>query len=226
VNAVGEAFGEKYAAMRRTYELGSLDQSDLGDDPIAAFHRWFDTAQRASVDEPNAMTLATVDGDGLPDARAVLLKGADERGFAWYTNYESEKGRQLEALPFAALVFRWAPLERQVRVRGPVSRTSADESDAYFATRPVGSRVSAIVSPQSRPIADRSSLESEAERLTPAAGADGLSSTLARPPYWGGYRLNPLTIEFWQGRSDRLHDRLQYRRETLRSPWTVARLAP
>jgi pyridoxamine 5'-phosphate oxidase len=184
------------------------------------FERWFEDAVVAGLALPNAMTLATASAEGRPSARMVLLKGTEDGNFVFYTNYESRKARELTACAYAALVFHWAPLERQVRIEGDVERVSEEASSAYFATRPLGSRYSAMASPQSSVIPDRAWLEEEA-----AAVARRYGDTMPRPPHWGGYRVRPETIEFWQGRSDRLHDRLAYRRRA-GTAWLTERLAP
>jgi pyridoxamine 5'-phosphate oxidase len=197
-----------------------LTEDDLPPDPIALVQRWFDDARAAGVEQHDAMTLATAAPGGRPAARAVLLKGIDARGFVFFTNYESRKGRELDANPYAALMLLWIPLQRQVRVSGPVERLSADESDAYFATRPRGSQLAAWASQQSRPLADRAELEARwADLETRYAGGD-----VPRPPHWGGYRLAPDEIEVWQGRANRLHDRFAYVRSGER--WTHERLQP
>jgi pyridoxamine 5'-phosphate oxidase len=198
-----------------------LTEDDLLPDPIALVQRWLMDAQAAGVEQHDAMTLATATSDGRPSARAVLLKGIDQRGFAFFTNYESRKGRELDANPYAALVLLWIPLHRQVRVSGRVERLSAEESDAYFATRPRGSQLGAWASPQSRPLPDRGELEARWAALEQRYA--GLA--VPRPAHWGGYRVDPDEIELWQGRANRLHDRFRY----LRSPggdWVHERLAP
>ena len=205
--------------MRLDYARSGLNEADVSADPFEQFQNWFVEAATAGLREPNAMTLATVDAAGAPDARILLLKSLDERGFVFYTNYESSKARQLDAVPRAALVFFWNELERQVRVRGRAERTGADESDSYFLSRPHQSQIAAWVSAQSRIIPDRAWIE---RRFTDAL--ERFQETVPRPPHWGGYRLIPVEIEFWQGRSNRLHDRLRYRRED--GKWVIERLSP
>ena len=197
----------------------SLDEADVAAEPYTQFQRWFDEALRAELSTPNAMTLATVAADGAPSARIVLLKGVDHGGFVFYTSYHSRKGRELAANPRAALVFHWTELEREVRIEGTVARVSAAESDEYFASRPLPSRHAAIASPQSEVIAGRAALES---RFAAAAADHG--ETAPRPAHWGGYRLLPVAVEFWQGRPSRLHDRLQY--TITGDRWSIRRLAP
>lgn len=208
------------AALRKSYERNALDEAHAPDEPMVLFERWLRQALDAQLPEPNAMTLATVGSDGRPSTRVVLIKGYDARGIVWYTNYESRKARDLEHLPCAALQFHWVELERVVRIEGTVARTSAEESDAYYATRPLDSRLGAWASPQSRPIGSRAWLVAEAAR---AAARHGLHPP--RPPHWGGYRLDPDRWEFWQGRASRLHDRLLYRRDA-GGAWVRERLAP
>jgi pyridoxamine 5'-phosphate oxidase len=214
------AIGERVADLRKDYGQASLDEKDVADDPIAQFTRWFEEALKAEVNEPNAMSVATVGADGRPSSRIVLVKQFDERGFTWYTNYASQKGQQLDSRPFAALLFFWSELERQVRIEGRVERTSAEESDKYFNSRPLKSRLSAIASEQSAPIANRADLEHNYEEVARQYG-----ETPQRPQHWGGYRLVPERIEFWQGRRSRFHDRIVYTRQEDGS-WTRQRLQP
>jgi pyridoxamine 5'-phosphate oxidase len=204
---------------RVQYETAGLDRSDLHPDPMTQWKRWYDEAESAGVTEPNAMTLSTIDADGIPDSRVVLARGADERGFVFYTNLESTKSRQLEN-GGASAVFAWLDLHRQARVRGTIERVSDAESDGYFASRPRGSQIGAWASPQSQPIADRAELERLVESTTQRfAGVE-----VPRPPYWGGFLLRPTSFEFWQGRPSRLHDRFRYTLTT--GGWDVQRLAP
>jgi pyridoxamine 5'-phosphate oxidase len=207
------------ANLRREYMRAGLHESALNPDPVVQFGLWFEDAVRAEVALPNAMTLATATRDGRPSARAVLLKGFDTRGFVFYTNYDSRKGREISENPRAMLLFCWEELERQVRIEGAVERTSAAESDEYFSSRPLGARLSALVSPQSGPVAGRAELEAKV-----AAAAKRTGGSPSRPPYWGGYRVVPEWFEFWQGRQDRLHDRLCYSQAG--SGWRIGRLAP
>lgn len=200
-----------------------LTRADLDPDPFVQFGRWFETATEV-VALPEAMTLATVDGEGRPDARMVLLKGFGPEGFRFFTNYEGVKAGQLDTSAAAALVFFWAPVDRQVRIRGPVRRLEAAASDEYFASRDRASQIGAWASPQSRPLPDdRESLEQLAAE---AAERFGDTEKVPRPPHWGGYLVEPLQIEFWQGRGARLHDRFVYRRDTPGTAWASTRLAP
>jgi len=210
------------AALRKSYERAELDEAASDADPRLQFERWLREAIAAALPEPNAMTLATVGDDGRPSTRVVLIKGCDARGLVWYTNYQSRKGRELAAMPFAALQFHWVELERVVRIEGRVERVSEAQSDAYFKTRPLDSRIGAWASPQSEVIASRAVLLAQAARF-----AARYVLNPPRPPHWGGFRLAPDRWEFWQGRKSRLHDRLRYR---LAAPgthqWLRERLAP
>ena len=202
------------------YRGAPHDPADCDPDPIAQFRTWFQVAHAAGLPKVNAMTLATVDERGRPCARIVLLKDADEAGFVFFTNYDSNKGKQLTSCPYAALVIYWDPLDRQVRIEGRVERVSAAESDAYFATRPIGSQLGAIASPQSETIPSRKLLEDRVAELA----ADLGDEPPARPASWGGFRVIPDLVEFWQGQPSRLHDRVRYRRTD--GPWILDRLAP
>ena len=207
------------AALRKSYEHAELDESSAHGDPLQQFALWLQQALDAQVPEPNAMTLATVGANGRPSTRIVLIKGFDARGIVWYTNYDSRKGRELASNPYAALQFHWVELERVVRIEGHVERVSAEESDAYFASRPMDSRIGAWASPQSEVIASRAVLVANAAKI----GARYMLNP-PRPPHWGGYRLVPDAFEFWQGRKSRLHDRLRYRLDG--TQWLRERLAP
>jgi pyridoxamine 5'-phosphate oxidase len=208
------------ARMREDYARGGLDERVAGDDPLALFARWLDDAVDAGVHEPNAMALATATPDGRPSVRIVLLKGLDARGLAFFTGYESRKGRELAANPWAAATMLWHPLQRQVRVEGAVTRLDDAESDAYFASRPRGSQIGAVASPQSSAIPSRETLQRRVREVADAF--DG--RPVERPPVWGGYRIAVDSIEFWQGRTNRLHDRLHYVRRG--NSWSRTRLAP
>jgi pyridoxamine 5'-phosphate oxidase len=205
--------------LRTEYTKGALDEEHADTDPIRQFTRWWDEVSRAQLPEPNAMTLATADRNGAPSARVVLLKGYDEHGFVFFTNYLSRKGRELAENPRAALLFFWVELERQVRIEGSVDQIAATESDEYYRSRPLTSRIGAWASPQSEPITGKAWLMARAAEM-------GLKHGLnpERPPHWGGYRLSPITMEFWQGRPSRLHDRLRYTRSA--TGWQRERLAP
>ena len=207
------------ADLREDYTLRTLTESEVSPNPFQQFRTWFDEARAADIIEPNAMTLATADENGVPSARIVLLKGLDERGFVFYTNYESRKGQELARNPHAALVFWWGALERQVRIEGSTSRIDRAESEAYFHSRPQDSQLGAWASEQSRPV----TREQREQRMADLkAQYDG--KPIPKPEHWGGYRLSPSAIEFWQGRSSRLHDRLRYQLQG--DSWTVERLAP
>lgn len=210
----------RIADLRKSYEKAELSEQASLADPLRQFDQWLNEAIGAQVPEPNAMTLATVGADLRPSSRIVLIKGYDERGIVWYTNYDSRKGRQLAGNPYAALQFHWVELERVVRIEGVVEKTSADESDAYFNSRPLDSRIGAWASPQSQVIESRAVLVANAAKY----GAQFMLQP-PRPPHWGGYRLVPDRWEFWQGRKSRLHDRLCYTRQDS-GQWLRQRLAP
>lgn len=210
-----------FASLRREYARAGIDAADLHPDPFVQFERWFTAASNAGIAEANAMTLATASADGMPSARTVLLKGVDERGFVFYSNYESEKGHDLGVNPRAALLFFWKEVHRQVRVSGPVVRVSREESEEYFHSRPIGSQLGAAVSVQSQPIHDRPTLEAAYAALE----ADTAGEPIPLPEFWGGYRVAPVQFEFWQGRENRLHDRLRYRSQPT-GGWRIERLSP
>jgi pyridoxamine 5'-phosphate oxidase len=211
------------ADIRQDYRLAALNESDAGDDPMVLFRRWFDEALQARVNEVNAFSLSTINAAGRPSSRILLLKGIEDDGFTFFTNYQSNKGKEIELQNAVALVFFWAPLERQVRIEGFATKVSEEASEAYYHSRPIGSRLGAWASPQSAVIASRALLEAEETRYKAQWG-----QSPPRPPHWGGYRVIPDMIEFWQGRSSRLHDRLRFKRAAP-SPlaaWARERLAP
>lgn len=208
------------AALRREYEQAGIDVEDVDPDPFVQFDRWFTEAVEAGVDEPNAMAVASADTDGRPAVRMMLLKAFDPEGFVFFTNHQSAKAKDFETNPRTALVLHWQPIHRQVRIEGTVEKIPSEVSDAYFASRPPGARLGAAVSPQSRVIPSRRFLEERFEDLS-VRNPDG---DIPRPPHWGGYRVRPTSFEFWQGRPDRLHDRIRYRPTS--TGWTVERLAP
>ncbi len=220
IAAPAVSLGEAVAALRKDYGQAVLDESMVAEDPFVQFNQWFEQALKADVNEPNAMSVASVDERGRPSSRIVLIKQYDARGFTWYTNYDSQKGRELAANPNACLLFFWSELERQIRIEGRVERTSADESDTYFHSRPLKSRLAAIASAQSMPIADRASLEQQY-----AAVAQQYGEQPPRPANWGGFRLVPERFEFWQGRRSRFHDRIEYALQA-DGRWVRQRLQP
>ncbi|MGH7524165.1 MAG: pyridoxamine 5'-phosphate oxidase [Gemmatimonadales bacterium] len=208
------------ASRRRNYARAALDEAKLSRDPMLQFGEWFAEVERSELAEPNAMTLATADARGRPSARIVLFKGFDAEGFVFYTDYRSRKGRELESNPYAALVFHWMELERQVRVVGRVERVDEAQSLAYFRSRPIGSQLGAWASRQSAVLRDRSELDAQVARVK----AEFAGRDIPLPPHWGGFRLRPDEVEFWQGRPDRLHDRILYTRGA--DEWTQVRLSP
>ena len=209
------------ADIRKDYILAALDEEIAGEDPIVFFRQWFTEAEAAEITEINAMTLATVDANSAPHARIVLLKGLDASGFTFYTNYDSAKGTELSANPHVALLLFWKELERQVRIEGVIEKVAKEESDTYFNSRPVGSRLGAWASPQSRPIADRDILDANYARYE----QEFSSIEIPRPVHWGGYRVLPTRIEFWQGRASRMHDRILFSKDGA-GTWERSRLAP
>jgi pyridoxamine 5'-phosphate oxidase len=213
--------GTAVADLRRDYRLAGLEERDLAANPIAQFERWFNDALTAKVLEPNAMTLATATADGIPASRTVLLKGYDARGFVFYTNYASRKGRELAQNPRASLLFTWLPLERQVEIRGHVERTSPEETEAYFYSRPIDNQLGAWASRQSTVLSSRGELEQRINELL----KEYRGKVVPVPPHWGGYRVVPESLEFWQGRPSRLHDRLRYARVP-DGTWKIERLSP
>lgn len=211
------------AALREHYKLGTLTEGDLTAEPVALFHQWFQQAMDAAISEPNAMTLATVNAEGWPSARIVLLKGVSIEGFEFYTNYNSRKAAEIEQNPHVSLVFLWKELERQVRINGIAEKVLFEKSQTYFQSRPRGSQIGAWASPQSQVIADRHILEDAADKI---AGQYENVDPLPCPEHWGGYIVKPVEIEFWQGRPDRMHDRFVYRKKEKGTGWSIDRLAP
>lgn len=208
--------------LRTQYETAGLDRGDLDDDPVVQWQSWYAVAERAGIPEANAMSLATMGADDIPDVRIVLARAFDHQGLTFFTNYESAKSRQLEQHPFAAVAFHWQALHRQARVRGPVVRIDEAASDDYFASRPRESQLGAWSSPQSEPVASRDALDA----MVAVTEERFLDERVPRPPFWGGWRLVPVSFEFWQGRPNRLHDRFRYRRDGDDLAWHIERLAP
>lgn len=206
--------------LRQDYRAAELTENEVNKNPIKQFEKWFNAALEAQLYEPNVMTLATADKSGKPNARIVLLKGFDDQGFSFYTNYLSTKGKELKKNPQACLVFFWAELERQVRIEGKVEKLDKETSEAYFHSRPQGSQIGAIASPQSQIISDRKVIEKKVEELT----STYKDKTIPKPAHWGGYIVKPTSIEFWQGRTSRLHDRIKY--DLINGKWQMNRLAP
>lgn len=213
--------GSSIAGIRKEYKLQSLSEKEVLADPFAQFGKWWNEATASGIEEVNAMTLATASAEGMPDARTVLLKGFDEKGFTFFTNYQSAKGQELLENPRACLVFFWKELERQVRISGLSVTLTDQENDAYFSSRPEGSRIGAWASPQSEPIDNRDWLEQNEKKMREQFAG----GKIERPPYWGGYRIRPTHMEFWQGRPNRLHDRIRYNLEK-NGNWKIERLAP
>jgi len=209
------------AGIRRDYMLAKLDEETVGNDPIAFFHRWFTDAEEAQITDVNAMTLATVDSRFQPHARIVLLKGLEENGFVFYTNYDSNKGKEIDLHPHVSLLFYWHELERQVRIEGAIEKVPDHVSDSYFHSRPEGSRLGAWASPQSKKINDRNELDLNYQKYS----EEFSKIKIPRPPHWGGYKVNPHSIEFWQGRASRMHDRILFQ-TTPNDGWSKCRLAP
>jgi len=206
--------------LRQDYKSAELNEKDIVKNPIAQFEKWFGDAIDAQIYEPNVMTLATADKSGRPNARIVLLKGVDEEGFSFYTNYLSQKGKEIKRNPFACLVFFWAELERQVRIEGKIEKLDKETSEQYFHSRPTGSQIGAIASPQSQVIEGRESLEAKVQELTQQYEG----KQIPKPAHWGGYIVKPTSIEFWQGRPSRLHDRIKF--TLVNGSWKIERLAP
>jgi pyridoxamine 5'-phosphate oxidase len=212
---------ESIAGLREDYQSGALEISDVKNNPIEQFEIWFQAALKSKELEPNAMTLATIGESGFPNARIVLLKGIEKEQFIFYTNYESQKGQEIEVIPKVALVFNWLSMQRQIRIQGKVTKLSPEKSTAYFQSRPKGSQIGALTSPQSQVIVDRSVLENKKSKLETKYEAVDI---LPRPEHWGGYKVEPIMVEFWQGRTSRLHDRIRFIK--IENQWKIERLAP